>query len=202
MKGLTSRQREVVEFIRDFIQDHAYPPTIREIASHFSISVKAAFDHVKALEKKHVLRSDLNRSRSLEIISDEFTPVHEAKSIPLLGNVAAGVPLLTEENYDGSLSISADMLGNGDFFALKVKGDSMINAGIFDGDYAVIRKTNTASNGDIVVAWIQDDAVTLKRLFIEQNRVRLQAENEAYPPIYTQDIRIVGTLQLVIRDYS
>lgn len=202
MKGLTRRQREVVEFIRDFISEHSYPPTIREIAAHFSVSVKAAFDHVKALEKKQVLKSDLNRSRSLEIISEEFTPIHEAVAIPLLGNVAAGMPLLTEENFDGSLTISAAMLGNGEFFALRVKGDSMINAGIFDGDYAVIKKNSSASNGDIVVAWVEEDAVTLKRLFKEQNRVRLQAENDAYPPIYTQDVRIVGTLQLVIRDYT
>jgi repressor LexA len=202
MKGLTKRQREVVEFIRDYIQEHSYPPTIRDIASHFSVSVKAAFDHVKALEKKQVIKSDMNRSRSLEIISDEFSPIHEALAIPLLGSVAAGMPLLTEENLDGTISISADMLGNGNFFALKVKGDSMINAGIFDGDFAIIKQTNTASNGAIVVAWVQEDAVTLKRFFIEKNRVRLQAENDAYPPIYTQDVRIAGQLQLVIRDYS
>ncbi|NQT59410.1 MAG: transcriptional repressor LexA [Bacteroidetes bacterium] len=202
MKGLTKRQKEVVEFIRDYIQEHSYPPTIRDIASNFSVSVKAAFDHVKALEKKQVIKSDMNRSRSLEILSDEFSPIHEALAIPLLGSVAAGMPLLTEENLDGTLSISSEMLGNGNFFALKVKGDSMINAGIFDGDFAVIKQTNTASNGAIVVAWVQEDAVTLKRLFIEKNRVRLQAENDAYPPIYTQDVRIVGQLQLVIRDYS
>ena len=202
MKGLTKRQKEVVEFIRDYIQEHSYPPAIRDIASNFSISVKAAFDHVKALEKKQVIRSNINRSRSLEIISDEFSPIHEALAIPLLGSVAAGMPLLTEENLDGTLSVSSEMLGSGDFFALKVKGDSMIDAGIFDGDFAIIKQTNTASNGDIVVAWVQEDAVTLKRLFIEKNRVRLQAENSAYPPIYTQDVRIVGQLQLVIRDYS
>jgi len=202
MKGLTKRQKEVVEFIRDYIQEHSYPPTIRDIASNFSVSVKAAFDHVKALEKKQVIKSDMNRSRSLEILSDEFSPIHEAMAIPLLGSVAAGMPLLTEENLDGTLSISSEMLGNGNFFALKVKGDSMINAGIFDGDFAVIKQTNTAENGAIVVAWVQEDAVTLKRLFVEKNRVRLQAENDAYPPIYTQDVRIVGQLQLVIRDYS
>jgi repressor LexA len=202
MKELTSRQREVVEFIRDFIVEHSYPPTIREIAAHFSVSVKAAFDHVKALEKKQILRSDLNRSRSIEIISREFNPQRESVAIPLLGSVAAGVPLLAEENFDGTLSISSEMLGKGEFFALRVKGDSMIGAGIFDGDLAVVRKADAADDGDIVVAWINDEAVTLKRLFIEQNRVRLQAENEAYPPVYTQNVRIVGTLQLVIRDYS
>ena len=122
--------------------------------------------------------------------------------IPLLGSVAAGMPLLTEENLDGTLSISSEMLGIGNFFALKVKSDSMINAGIFDGDFAIIKQTNTAANGAIVVAWIQDDAVTLKRMFIEKNRIRLQAENDAYPPIYTQEVRIAGQLQLVIRDYS
>jgi len=134
MKELTSRQREVVEFIRDFIVEHSYPPTIREIAAHFSVSVKAAFDHVKALEKKQILRSDLNRSRSIEIISREFNPQRESVAIPLLGSVAAGVPLLAEENFDGTLSISSEMLGKGEFFALRVKGDSMIGAGIFDGE--------------------------------------------------------------------
>ena len=202
MKGLTDKQRMVTEYIRDFIQDHSYPPTIREIASHFDISVKAAFDHVKALEKKKTLKSDINRSRSIEIMDSDYLPRRELTDIPVLGSVAAGLPILSEENYESHLSLPHEMLGSGSFFALRVRGDSMIDAGIQDGDIAVIKQTQTADDGEIIVARIQEEAVTLKRFYREQNRVRLQAENPAYPPIYTQNIRILGKLKMVIRDYA
>lgn len=202
MKGLTIRQKEVVNFIKEFIQEHSYPPTIREIASSFNISVKAAFDHVKALEKKGVIRSDLNRSRSLEILDDDYAPAKELIDIPLLGAVAAGLPLMAEENLERMITLPAEMLRSGDYFALRVQGDSMIQAGIFDGDIAIVKESRTAHNGEIVVARIQEEAVTLKRFFKEQNRVRLQPENPEYPPIYTQQLRILGTLQMIIRDYA
>jgi repressor LexA len=199
MKNLTKRQSEVLDFIRDFIDSHKYPPTIREIALNFKISVKGAYDHVKALEKKDVISCDTNRSRAIEIHSEETE--NEMVSIPILGHVAAGVPLLASENFEGHISLPSNMLKNGDFFALNVLGDSMINAGILDGDTAIIRQIPTAENGEIVVAMI-DDAVTLKRFYKEKNRVKLQAENEAYPPIYTQNIKILGKLVKILRNYE
>ncbi|MBL8965428.1 MAG: transcriptional repressor LexA [Spirochaetaceae bacterium] len=199
MKTLTDRQKEVLDFIAAFVEEHAYPPTIREIADRFAISVKGAYDHVKALEKKGKLRLGENRSRALEIVRKE-RPERSVVELPLLGIVAAGKPLLAEENFSGTVPVPADMVRAADCFALSVRGDSMKDAGIFHGDIAIIEERQSADNGEIVVAMI-DDAVTLKRFFRENNRVKLVAENPAYSPIYTQDVRIVGRLRGLIRKY-
>ncbi|MGM0431087.1 MAG: transcriptional repressor LexA [Spirochaetota bacterium] len=202
MKGLTKRQIEVVQFIQEYISDSTYPPTIREIAGRFDISVKAAFDHIKALEKKGIIKSSSNKSRSLEIVDQEYSPNVELVNVPLLGSIAAGTPLLAEENLERTLQITADMLGSGTYFALHVQGDSMVEAGICDGDIAVIRQSPEAENGEIVVARIAEESVTLKRYFKEHNRIRLQPENQSYQPIYTQDMRILGKLHMIIRNYD
>ena len=202
MKGLTRRQMEVMEFIQKFIHDNTYPPTIREVATKFNISVKAAFDHIKALEKKGSIRSGSNKSRSLEIIDETYNPDVEVIDVPLLGSVAAGRPLMAEENLEGTIPFAAEVLGKGSFFALHIKGDSMIDAGINDGDIAVIRQTQDIQNGEIIVARIAEESVTIKRYFKEQNRIRLQPENQAYAPIYTQDMRILGKLHMLIRNYE
>lgn len=199
MKNLTKRQTEVLSFIKVFIDSHKYPPTIREIAQNFEISVKGAYDHVKALEKKDVIACDTNRSRAIEIRSEDSE--NEILSIPVLGNVAAGIPLMASENLEGHISVPSDMLKSGEHFALYIKGDSMINAGILDGDTAIIRQRPTAENGEIIVAMI-DDAVTIKRFYKEKNRVKLQAENDDYSPIYTQDIKILGKLVKILRNYE
>jgi repressor LexA len=123
-------------------------------------------------------------------------------SVPLLGSVAAGLPLLAEENLERTLQLTADMLGTGNYFALHIDGDSMIGAGIHDGDIAIIRQTPQADNGEIVVARIAEESVTLKRYFKEHNRIRLQPENDAFQPIYTQDMRILGKLHMIIRNYE
>ena len=201
MKELTNRQKEVLDFLNRFIGDHTYPPTIREIASYFGISVKGAHDHVKALEKKGMIRCNLNRSRAIEVISRSAEKEAFLK-IPVLGNVAAGQPLFAEENLDGYMTVPSNMLGKGSYFALNVHGDSMQEAGIFNGDMAIINQQETADNGDIVVAMINDEAVTLKRFFREKNRIKLKAENPVYPPIYTQNLRILGKLSCIIRNYE
>jgi repressor LexA len=200
MKTLTKRQNEILEFIRGYIQDNQYPPSIREIGRYFSISVKGAYDHVKALEKKQVISISHNKSRAITIAQEDDTE-NEMQSIPILGNVAAGLPLFAEENYDGSLSLPMDVLKKGNLFALRVEGESMTGAGIFDGDFAVFVQQPIAENGEIVVAMV-DDAVTLKRFFKEKNRIRLQAENSAYPSIFTQDVKILGKLITIIRQYG
>jgi repressor LexA len=189
----------------NYIQIHAYPPTIREIGDYFAISVKGAYDHVEALRKKGFLRLGDKRSRTIEVIKaggdfwNTETPILE---VPLLGLVAAGKPILTEENREGSVHIHRSMVKkNARYFALKVKGDSMTGAGITSGDIAVIEEREYAEDGDIVVALVDDEAATLKRFFKEANRVRLESENPKYQPIYTQNARILGRLAQIIRSY-
>jgi repressor LexA len=201
MKGLTQRQREVFDFIREFIHKNRYPPTIREIAVNFRFSVKGSYDHVKALQKKGYIRCHGNRSRAIEIMRDAEADKDEMASVPLLGSVAAGKPLFAEENLQGFVQVPANALGASPHFALRVKGDSMKDAGIFDGDTVVVVHQSSADNGDIVVAMV-DEAVTLKRFFMEKNRVRLKAENLKYPPIYTQNVRILGKLAFLMRSYA
>jgi repressor LexA len=204
MKELTPRQREVLDFIIEYKRIYAYPPTIREIGDHFFISVKGAYDHVEALKKKGFIRLGSRRSRTIEVIkaegasNDVDRPVIE---VPLLGTVAAGRPILSEENREGSVPIHHSLLKkNAQYFALKVRGDSMIGAGIADGDIAVIEKQGHAENREIVVALV-DEAVTLKRFFREANRIRLEPANPNYKPIYTQHARILGRLAHIIRSY-
>ncbi len=202
MKELTIRQKEVLEYIKTYIRTYRYPPTVREVADHLKVSVKGAYDHLKALQKKQAIKCNLNRSRAIKVLGDgELYEGERHHSVPILGSVAAGRPLFAEENMDGYLAVPQGYLRAGKYFALKVKGDSMKEAGIFEGDIAVVRHQNTSNNGDIVVALV-DEAVTLKRFFLERNRVMLKAENPAYPPIYTQNVRILGKLLFLIRNYE
>jgi repressor LexA len=201
MRDLTDRQKEIFIFIKEYIREHRYPPTVREVANHFRMSVKGGFDHLRALKKKEYIRCDLNRSRALEVIK-EVDPVEvKVKRVPLLGNVAAGKPVFAEENFEGIVEIPESLIGTGKFFALHVKGDSMKNAGILDGDTAIIRQQNTANHGDIIVALLED-AATLKRLCIEKNRFKLKAENEVYPAIYSRDLKVLGKLRFIMRKYD
>ncbi|MCL2210413.1 MAG: transcriptional repressor LexA [Treponema sp.] len=200
MKELTDRQKQVLTFIANYIKKQSYPPTIREIADNFEISVKGAHDHITALRKKGHLKQADKRPRTMGLthLRPEDADLME---IPILGTVAAGVPILAEENFDGNILLHRSMLKkNKKYFALKVKGDSMSGAGILQGDTAVIEKMNTVRNGEIAVAVI-DEAVTLKRFYKESTRIKLQAENPAYKPIYSQDVKILGRLFSIIRSY-
>jgi repressor LexA len=200
VKELTDRQREVLTFIIKFIGSHTYPPTIREIADHFEISIKGAHDHVTALKKKGYVKSD-KRSRTLEVIKRDGEDDDDVVKVPILGPVAAGVPILAEENWDGAIPVHRTLLRKGSqYFALKVKGDSMEGAGILDGDMAIIEQRNVAEDGEIVVAMI-NDATTLKRYYREKTRIRLQPENDNYKPIYSQDVRLLGRVATIIRSY-
>ena len=142
MKGLTAKQKEVLEFIKEFINANKYPPTIREVANKFKISVKGSYDHIKALEKKKYLKCHVNRSRAIEVVFDEEEESDKVTKLPILGNVAAGKPLFAAENFDGTIRVPGQFLGKGRFFVLNVKGDSMQDAGILDGDIAVINHRN------------------------------------------------------------
>lgn len=206
MRALTARQQEFLTYICSFIEEHNYPPTIREMAARFSVSVKGAYDHVLALKKKGFINYDGKRSRAIEIIKsdnpendqDEARLVAE---IPIMGEVAAGKPILAEENREGSVLVPWSVLKTGgQYFAMRVHGDSMTGAGIFPDDIVVIEKTENVKNNDIVVA-VLDDRVTIKRFFRESTRICLQPENSAYKPIYCQDIRLIGKLSYLIRLY-
>jgi len=201
MKELTERQKEVISFISDYIKEHSYPPAIRDIAAYFSISVKGAHDHITALRKKGHIKHTNKRPRTMGLIHSKSDEASELISIPLLGSVAAGMPLLAEENFDGNVLIHHSMLKkNKKYFALKVKGDSMSGAGILEGDIAIIEKQNTARNGEIAVAVI-DEAAALKRFFKESTRIKLQSDNPNYQPIYSPDVKILGRLSGIIRSY-
>ncbi|HOF12259.1 MAG TPA: transcriptional repressor LexA [Treponemataceae bacterium] len=216
MKKLTERQEEFFAFICSCIEDHSCPPTVRETAEYFGVSPRAVQDQFTALENKGYVRRIENRSRSLKLLvskeeyfmgsvedeeSEEEKARKEGISIPILGTVAAGLPLFCEENYSGSLTLYPPIINKTDaFFALNVRGDSMINAGILDGDLAIVKQQSTGRNGQIVVALL-DDTVTLKRFYKEPARVLLKPENPKYNPIYCQDVKILGTLVTIIRTY-
>ena len=156
---------------------------------------------MKALEKKSFIRCNMNRSRAISVLSPPQGSKEGVRQVPLLGTVAAGRPLFAEENFEGHVDLPVAYVDKGKHFALKIRGDSMKNAGILEGDIAVVRHQSTADNGEIVVAMV-DEAVTLKKFFLEKNRVQLRAENPAYPPIYTQNVRILGKLAFLIRSYE
>ena len=202
MKELTSRQREILQFISDYIENNSFPPTVRETAAHFSVSIKAIQDHFTALSKKGYLFKDEKRSRSLKVLGNLNKKTREGYKIPVLGSVAAGKPIFCEENYEDTIYLSEPFIKPGNsYFALHVRGTSMINAGINDGDLAIIKQQSTANDGDIIVAII-DDSVTLKRFYKESTRIRLQAENPEFNPIYSQDVKVLGKLSHIIREYK
>ena len=203
MRQITDRQREVLTFIANFTEENVYPPTVREISEHFGISLRAVQDHIAALQKKGYLSTEQKRSRSIKVLVDERekAPKVDMEKVPLLGTIAAGKPLLSEENLDGYVNLTEPFIHPGkSYFALRVRGTSMINAGILEGDLAVIEQCETAIDGQIVVA-ILDEAITLKRYYKEASRIRLQPENPDFQPIYTQDVRIAGTLSSIVRTY-
>ena len=202
MKELTKRQKEVLTYIANYKDKHSYPPTIREIAEHFSMSVKGAHDHITALRKKGQLKHEEKRPRTLELTNSKKEDHSSIIDVPLLGSVAAGVPLMAEENFEKNIPIHSSFLKkNKKYFALRVKGDSMSGAGILDGDLAIIEKQSVVHNGEIVVAFL-DDRVTLKRFFNEGARIKLQPENPAYrAKHYNKDVKILGRLSAVIRPY-
>jgi len=200
MKAPTKRQSEVLDFIKSFLKKNKYPPTFREIAYNFGISAKGAYDHVKALEKKSLVSCNSNRSRTIEVITTPLETDEQQVLVPLLGKIAAEVPLFTEKSNKGFILLPNSVVGRGRVFALRVEDNSMINAGIMYGDIAVFNYQTQVENGQIVIAMV-DEAVTLKRFYKEKNRVLLRAENPACPPIYTANAYIQGRLVALIRSY-
>jgi repressor LexA len=199
-KKLTDKQELILHFIKDEIKNSGFPPTVREIGDKFHITVKGAYDHVKAIEKKGYIRTEQNKSRAIVVLNAPDEIPTNAINIPLLGRIAAGTPILAEENIEEYLSLPKSMFRSGEYFALHVKGDSMIEGGIHDGDIAIIKKQNTSNSGDIIAALVSDEA-TLKRLKITGNKVQLVPENSAYAPIIVENLTILGKLAALFRRY-
>jgi len=201
-KELTDKQQMIFAYIKEKINESGFPPTVREIGDRFGITVKGAYDHLKAIEKKGYIKTEQNKSRAIVVLDDDDTVAAGSSglSIPLLGRIAAGSPILAEENIEDYLTFPENMFGSGEYFALNVSGDSMIDGGIFDGDIAIIRKQNTANNGEIIAALLEDEA-TLKMFSKTGNAVKLVPMNKAYKPIERNDISILGKLAAVFRRY-
>jgi repressor LexA len=210
-KLLTDRQQEILSFLQQFLQENGYPPTLREIGKHFNISSTFGVKrHLEALEKKGYLNILSNASRGISITRDEFSNTNSAeifqldsiRKIPIVGRVAAGSPILAEENIEGAITIDSNFIRKSEnSFALKVKGDSMIDAGIFEGDLVIISPQSTANNGDIIVARI-DDEVTVKIYENKNQQIKLIPQNKNYLPIIIEnknDFSIVGKVTGVIR---
>ncbi len=196
---LTDRQQEILTFVRRYAESHGYPPSVREIGQAMGLtSSSTVHSHLEALERKGFLRRDPSKPRALEILRDGQGPQHRVVSLPVVGQVAAGTPILAEQNIEDYLPVPADLANGGEGFILKVRGDSMIDAGIFDGDLLVVRCQQTATNGDIVVARLGDEA-TVKRFFKEGDRIRLQPENQSMAPIYARDVAVEGKAIAVLR---
>jgi repressor LexA len=200
-KKLTEKRDNSLNFIKGNIRDTGFPPTVREIGDEFNITVKGAYDHVKAIEKKGYIRTEKNKSRAIIVVDQDDMIETDAVNIPLLGRIAAGAPIFAEENIEEYLSFPKSMFGKGDYFALDVRGDSMIEGGILDGDIAIIKQQDTANNGDIVAALVEDEEATLKRFKNTGKNVQLIPENSAYQPIITTDVKILGILSGVFRKY-
>ena len=196
---LTKRQKEIFDYIKRYVRKHGYPPTVREIGKALGLhSPSTVHAHLAKLEASGLLRRDPSKPRAIELMVDKVKRAINPGT-PLVGNVAAGAPILAEENIEDYLQVPSVIGGeDDDDYVLRVRGDSMIGAGILEGDYVVVRPAQTATNGEIVVALIEDEA-TVKRYFKERNGIRLQAENPDYEPIRSKDAQVLGKVVGVFR---
>jgi len=197
---LTQRQTDILEFIKRLIRQKGYPPSVREIGDAVGLmSSSTVHGHLQTLEEKGYLRRDPTKPRAIEIL-DSSSNIDEKKtvSVPIIGRVTAGQPILAQENIEDTFPLPTSLVNSDTVFMLRVKGESMIEAGIMDGDLILVRQQNVARNGEIVVAMIGDEA-TVKRFFREKTLVRLQPENSTMEPIYSQDVSILGKVIGVFR---
>ncbi len=197
---ISAKQREILEYIKQEILNRGYPPAVREICEAVHLkSTSSVHSHLETLEKNGYIRRDPTKPRAIEIIDDNFNLTRrEVVNVPMLGKVAAGQPLLAVENISSYFPIPAEFMPNEESFLLNVKGESMINAGIFDGDYILVQKQPTALNGDMVVALIEDSA-TVKTFYKENGHYRLQPENDSMEPIIVPECQILGKVFGVFR---
>lgn len=197
---ISKKQEEILAYIKDIILTKGYPPTVRDICDAVGLkSTSSVHAHLETLEKNGYIKRDPTKPRAIEIIDDSFQMVrNEMTSIPIVGTVAAGQPILAQQNIDGYFPLPVDYVPNAESFVLKVKGDSMINIGIFNGDSIFVECCNTARNGDVVVALV-DDSATVKTFYKENGHIRLQPENDQMEPIIVDDCQILGKVFGVFR---
>ncbi|MGI6703266.1 MAG: transcriptional repressor LexA [Clostridia bacterium] len=199
-KTLAGKQLEVLEFLKSELCNKGYPPSVREICEAVGLkSTSTVHGHLERLEKKGLIRRDPSKPRAIEILdSSPLSIARDLVEVPIVGKVTAGQPILAVENIEDSFPLPADFLRGNDNFILVVKGESMIEAGILDGDYVVVKQQSHANNGDIVVALIEDEA-TVKRFYREKDHIRLQPENSFMEPILVKDVSILGRVTGVFR---
>lgn len=197
---ISKKQEEILEYIKSQILERGFPPAVREICDAVNLkSTSSVHSHLETLEKNGYIRRDPTKPRAIEILDDSFNLVRrEMVQIPIVGRVAAGEPILAEQNIEEYFPLPMDYMPNKQLFMLQVKGESMINAGILSGDYVVVEQQNYASNGDMVVAMIEDGA-TVKTFYKEEGHIRLQPENDYMEPFILPDVEILGKVTAVLR---
>lgn len=197
-RGEESQER-ILAFIKEEIQDKGYPPSVREICQAVGLkSTSTVHAHLNELENQGLIRRDATKPRALEVLDN---PLSRGRAVPLVGKVTAGTPILAQQNIEDYMVFPQDMIGrDDDTFILRVEGESMIDAGILSGDYIVVRRQQDAVNGEIVVAMIDDEA-TVKRIYFEKRRVRLQPENSSMSPIYSTEVTVLGKVIALFRQF-
>jgi repressor LexA len=197
--NLTKRQQEIFDFVKSYVGEHGYPPTVRDIGKAIGLtSSSTVHTHLANLEKLGLLRRDPTKPRAIEVLVDKAKQTVAPSGLPLVGQVAAGTPVLADENIEEYVPVPGIAGGDDGEFVLQVKGDSMKDAGILEGDHVIVRRQDTAADGEIVVALVGEEA-TVKRFFREQDHVRLQPENEAMEPIRTREAQLLGRVVGVCR---
>ncbi|NLL42209.1 MAG: transcriptional repressor LexA [Firmicutes bacterium] len=200
MGKVSERRKKILEFIKDEVNDKGYPPSVREIGEAVGLkSSSTVHGHLIKLEEMGYIRRDPSKPRAIEVLDDINVPKLRAIDVPVLGRVTAGTPILAVENIEEYFPIPKNFVNHEDVFILRIKGDSMIEAGIFDGDYVLVSQQESADNGEIVVALLAGEEATVKRFFHEGNRIRLQPENPTMEPIYSNDVAILGKVIGVFR---
>lgn len=210
-RKITKRQQQIYDFIRSYQQEKGYPPSVREMAAAVGLSSPSTVHaHLSALEARGLIKRDATKPRALEVFNEDGTSAKLAEvrespergtiSLPLIGRVAAGVPILAEQNVEDAFTLPTEIATDSSSFVLEVHGESMINAGIMNGDYIIVREQKSAMNGEIVVAMIDGEA-TVKTFYKERGRVRLQPENDTMEPIYVQNPIILGKVVALMRRF-
>lgn len=205
MSKISHRQQAILEFIKNEVKDKGYPPSVREIGEAVGLaSSSTVHGHLERLEKKGMIRRDPTKPRAIEILGDDNNDsanfATSVARVPLIGKVTAGVPITATENIEDYFPLPAHYVGDYNVFMLSVVGDSMIEAGILNGDYVIVRQQQTANNGEIVVAMTEDDEATVKRFYKEKDHIRLQPENSALQPIILNNVTILGRVIGLFRD--
>lgn len=204
MNKISQRQLAILEFIKNEVKDKGYPPSVREIGEAVGLaSSSTVHGHLERLEKKGLIRRDPTKPRAIEILGldgSESNFAHSVARVPLVGKVTAGVPITATENIEDYFPLPNHLVGDNNVFMLSVMGDSMIEAGIHNGDYVIVKQQQTANNGDIVVAMTEDDEATVKRFYKERDHIRLQPENSTMQPILLKHVTILGRVIGLFRD--